>query len=398
MTLHPRPANDIPLRVLHISGRSDHGGGPEHILQVIDADMPGIQHFIACPQHGVYWQRYRQQLDDTHLCAIPHRSLSLSSFFRLRKFAKKMGIQIIHSHGTCAGISSRLVGLSLGLPVAHSFHGVPVTKSVKHHLYCLSEHLLGRMTDCAIAVSVGEADLAHRRWRHYRGKLAVVPNGISLSVTAPIWTPWPTYEPIRIVSFNRNNYQKNPELLIEIARILCLQGVNFRIDAYGEGLQHPQLLATAVRRGVSERLFFHPPTDTPAQALNGASIYLSTSRWEGMPLAVLEAWQAGLVVVASDVVGNRDLVKDGHSGLLFPCGNGRSAARLIRDLKDDPTRAETIRKQAAQHGKNDHSHSLMAMRLEWLYRNLVNPTDAPDTVVPNPARIGSIGTFRLESP
>ncbi len=380
MILHPRPTTDAPLRVLHISGRSDHGGGPEHILQVIDAKMPGIEHFIACPDNGIYWPRYRQQLGVTHLCALPHRSLSLSSFCQLRSFVEKNRIQVVHSHGTCAGISSRTLGITLGLPVAHSFHGVPVTNSIKHHVYCHVERLLSYATDCAIAVSAGEADLAHKRWRQYRGKLAVVPNGINLNVMSPTWASWPTLAQIRIVSFNRNNHQKNPELLIEIARILTLQSIDFRIDAYGEGLQNPQLTTSAIRRGVGGHLFFHPPTDTPALVLKGASIYLSTSRWEGMPLAVLEAWQAGLVVVASDVVGNRDLITDGHSGRLFPSGNGRAAARIIRELKAAPSQAEAIRQNAAFQGRNDHSHSLMALRLEWLYRNLARPIERRETM------------------
>ncbi len=371
MTQTPSSPTTTSVRVLHVSGRSDHGGGPEHILQVIGAALPGIDHHIACPDNGIYWGRFSRILGAERLCAIPQRSLSGRAFWRLRTFARAHGIQVIHSHGTCAGAYSRILGLSLGIPVVHTFHGVPVTNSLKHGVYNLAERLLGRLTHCGVAVSAGEADLVHARWRHYRGKLAVVPNGIDLGGEAPAWAPWPVDGPLRIVSFTRRNHQKHPELLAEIARVLHLLGVNYRIDAFGENLECPTLTAEAKRRGVGDRLHFHASTDTPARVLAGAHVYLSTSRWEGMPLAVLEAWRSGLVVIASDVVGNRDLVRDGISGRLFPAGNGRAAARIIRDLHRDPQATERLRNRAERLAKVGHCRNLMAMRLEWVYRRMV---------------------------
>jgi glycosyltransferase involved in cell wall biosynthesis len=383
------PPELVPVPVLHISGRSDHGGGPEHIRQVISAAIPGIRHHIACPAGGLYWQRYAEQLGAERLCAIPHRSLSLSALLRLRGFVRDQGIRVLHSHGMSGGVYGRTLGLLTGLPVLHSFHGVPVTPGFKHRLNQAAEHILSRLTDCGIAVSAGEADIVHARWRRYRGRLAVVPNGIDIGSDPPPWAPWPPSGTLRIVSFSRYNHQKHPELLIEIARCLHLRGLDFRIDAYGEGLGHPSLSTEALRRGVADRLRFHPPTDAPVEALAGAHIYLSTSRWEGMPLAVLEAWRSGLVVVASDVVGNRDLIEDGRTGRLFPHGDGRAAARAIDALVTALEPAERIRRHAARFADRHHTHDLMALRLSWLYQHGVHAhamPSGPDGILrPHPA-------------
>lgn len=392
----PSPPTTSCLRVLHVSGRSDHGGGPEHILQVIGAALPGIDHHIACPDDGVYWGRFSNLLGAERMCPIPQRSISGRAFWRLRSFARANDIGVIHSHGTCAGAYSRILGLSLGIPVVHTFHGVPVTNSLKHGVYNLAERLLGRLTHCGVAVSAGEADLVHARWRHYRGKLAVVPNGIDLGGEAPAWAPWPVDGPLRIVSFTRRNHQKHPELLAEIARVLHLLGVPFRIDAFGENLDCPTLTAEARRRGVVDRLNFHASTDAPARVLAGAHIYLSTSRWEGMPLAVLEAWRSGLVVVASDVVGNRDLVRDGHSGRLFSAGNGRQAARIIRDLHADARTADGLRYRAERFARVGHCRNLMAMRLEWVYRRMVEGVDQPNPAA-SPSWPGESSITRQET-
>jgi hypothetical protein len=73
----PDTAEIVP--VLHISGRSDHGGGPEHILQVIRGGSPDYRHNIACPANGIYWQRYAECLGADRLCRIPHRAFSIAS-------------------------------------------------------------------------------------------------------------------------------------------------------------------------------------------------------------------------------------------------------------------------------------------------------------------------------
>lgn len=375
----------VPVPVLHISGRSDHGGGPEHILHVIRGGSPDYRHSIACPANGLYWQRYADCLGEDRLCPIPHRTFSFAALARLRRYARRHGIRLIHSHGSCAGAYSRLLGPSLGIPVLHSFHGVPVTRSLKHSFYGLCESALARLTHCGIAVSAGEADLVHQRWRRYRGKLAVVPNGIDLDARQPAWSPWPRPgEPLRIVSFTRRIRQKNPELLIVIAARLRLMQVPFGIDAYGEGLDHPALAQEAQQHGLDGLLRFHAPTDAPGAVLAGAHIYLSTSRWEGMPLAVLEAWRAGLVVVASDVVGNRDLVRDGRTGRLFPNGDAGAAATIIEALHGDRADAEQLRARAQRSARLGHAHTLMAMRLEWLYRHLVEGCHETTPLTPIP--------------
>jgi glycosyltransferase involved in cell wall biosynthesis len=102
--------------------------------------------------------------------------------------------------------------------------------------------------------------------------------------------------------------------------------------------------------------------------MEGAHFYLSTSRWEGMPLAVLEAWRSGLVVVASDVIGNRDLVRDGISGRLFHADDGRAAARIIRSLLGDPDQAAYLRDRGQRRALRAHDRMLMGMRLAWIYR------------------------------
>jgi glycosyltransferase involved in cell wall biosynthesis len=75
------------------------------------------------------------------------------------------------------------------------------------------------------------------------------------------------------------------------------------------------------------------PRREALEAMRELDIYLHPSRWEGMPVALIEAQVCGLPAVATDVVGNRDVIVEGESGFL--CSSPEemltSLERLVRE-------------------------------------------------------------------
>jgi glycosyltransferase involved in cell wall biosynthesis len=69
------------------------------------------------------------------------------------------------------------------------------------------------------------------------------------------------------------------------------------------------------------------------ELVSGLDIYVQTSRWEGMPVALIEAQVAGIPAVVTDVVGNRDVVVHGVTG--FVASTHEQMARYLADLRDD---------------------------------------------------------------
>ena len=70
--------------------------------------------------------------------------------------------------------------------------------------------------------------------------------------------------------------------------------------------------------------------------LSGLDIFVLPSRWEGMPLAILEAMASSLPVIASDISGNRDLVSHGIDGVLFDSDSDEQLANGIMTLINEP--------------------------------------------------------------
>jgi glycosyltransferase involved in cell wall biosynthesis len=88
--------------------------------------------------------------------------------------------------------------------------------------------------------------------------------------------------------------------------------------------------------------------DDPAELLAAADIFVNTSRWEGLPLSVLEAASTGLPLVLTDVPGNRDLSELGVPALLVPAASPSALAAAIAGLAADPRRRAEMGQEAAR--------------------------------------------------
>ena len=83
----------------------------------------------------------------------------------------------------------------------------------------------------------------------------------------------------------------------------------------GDGEDFLRLKQKSVEEGVN--INFIGFTECPMAYLKNADLYLSTSRFEGLPYALIEAASVGLPIVATDVIGNNEVVHHNYNGLLF---------------------------------------------------------------------------------
>ncbi len=95
-------------------------------------------------------------------------------------------------------------------------------------------------------------------------------------------------------------------------------------------------------------------------------IYLSTSLFEGLPYSVIEAIRAGIPVVATDVVGNQELIVDGVSGMLFPLKDAQKGAELVLEqLHTNKIQSEKV----IQIYEERFSLEAMLKKLDCLFQN-----------------------------
>jgi glycosyltransferase involved in cell wall biosynthesis len=346
-------------KVLLISARSDIGGGPAHMFALARGMAHEISICAAMPEDGEFFKSFVDLVGAKNLCKIPRQKFTLRAFIELRAFCKAQQIDLIHSHGKGAGVYSRLLGWTLGLPVVHTLHGYHDGRYSLgfKKIYAFWETFAGWLTRKIICVSISEAELFKNKVIVADSKLAVIINGTA--VQAHLIATKPT--PKKVVTVARFDYQKNLLELLRLAELLPL----YDFFVIGDGADRSEIQSEIAARnlhnvrlcGVSHKVL---------EDIADASVFVTTARWEGLPLAVLEAMSLGIPVVASDVVGNRDAVEEGVTGYLYPLGDVKVAARLVEDA------ARLDRELVRQYHRQYFSSERMVEETLAVYRDVLN--------------------------
>jgi len=362
------------LRVLIITARADHGGGPRHIEMLLRHAPPHIQVHVASPDEAPYRPRF-DQLTLGQTVTIPHRQFRVGPAIRLSAYVKRHHIGLVHTHGKGASVYGRLVSLLTGRPCVHTPHGVHVAqysrlafwlyRAYENHTAWLVKHLL------FVSEEERKAARAYGLWP--RCRYSVIPNGVEAVVpddkralreetrqSLNIAFNQPT-----VVTLSRFNYQKNMTEAYDIAR--CLPDVLFLW--VGDGPEAADLEDKRVTDEV-DNIRLLGPRDDPAPILACADAFLSTSRWEGLPLALLEAMAMALPIVASDVVGHREVMEDGDAGFLYELGCPSRAADCLRKLMADVELRETLGARGRKIQRQRYAATHMANAVYATYRTI----------------------------
>jgi len=110
-----------------------------------------------------------------------------------------------------------------------------------------------------------------------------------------------------------------------------------RLAILGEGPQRPDLLALAAELGIADRVALLGYVDNPYAYLRRAAVFALSSRFEGLPTALIEALACGCQAVATDCPhGPREILADGRYGQLVPVGDAIALAAAIQTALNAP--------------------------------------------------------------
>jgi glycosyltransferase involved in cell wall biosynthesis len=326
------------IKVLHISVSSDIGGGPEHIYQLISSLPPCIESHVACPDNGPYFGKF-SHLTSGRVTLLGYRRLEVKFLVSLQRYVKKHNIQLLHAHGKGAGIYARLLRVFLGCTVVLTPHGInqDVERGLLKKGYLFFERAFGWLIDRIIYVSDSEYQYAKKIGIWGNLPFRIIYNGTKLisqsqkeRLKSELNLKPGLHNRKVVISASRFDYQKNTLQFCEIA----LKLPEFVFILLGNGQEKEKCIEFCQANNV-KNVFFIGAVDNPMSYFACADIYLSTSRWEGLSMAILEAMSLGLPTVATNVVGNIDLVKQRETGFLYDIGNIEEAVECLRTVLGD---------------------------------------------------------------
>tara|TARA_R110002072_G_scaffold1989_3_gene16457 strand:- start:20409 stop:21488 length:1080 start_codon:yes stop_codon:yes gene_type:complete len=353
-------------KVLFITARADTGGGPKHVYDLaLQLKSFGYEVIIAAPNDKPFGEKFRK---DWSYIEIGHRNFSLLTFLKLLFYCRTENVDLIHSHGRGAGLYSRLLGL-FNFKVIHTFHGVHNEKSLTGKIKLGIDVFLKNLSDLNICVSEDEKKLGVDLGVTEVERAIVVSNGVNLDQIKKeekmdlrsIYSF--SQDSILIGTLARLNYQKGIDLLLNI---LSKQKVpsQWKFLIAGEGEEHDVINKMIHSAGLSEKVYLIGNCSTPISFLKGLDIYFSTSRWEGLPISVLEAMATPRACVLSNVVGHYDIGRKSHEVLLHDYDD------FVEKISEAITFKGEIELKAYERVKSDFSIEKMAKKTVEVYERL----------------------------
>jgi glycosyltransferase involved in cell wall biosynthesis len=201
----------------------------------------------------------------------------------------------------------------------------------------------------------------------------VIPNGVP--DVPPALRADPRREPPRLTMVARFEPQKDHAgLLRALARLSRLP---WTADLVGDGPGQAEARSLARALGLQDRVtFLGARTDVP-ELLADAQLAVLTTRWESLPLAVLEAMRAGLPVLASEVGGVGEAVTHGRNGLLVAPGDDVGLVAALRALLTDAELRARLGEAGRRRYLGAFTHARMLDQVETLYRRTAGHPPPP---------------------
>ncbi|TDO83869.1 hypothetical protein EV143_101311 [Flavobacterium chryseum] len=253
----------------------------------------------------------------------------LKSIFKLIKELRKINPDIIHLHSSKAGVLGRIACFFLFrkkkifyMPHGYAFLRTDISKTSRK-LYSAIEKSFQRLFGgTTIACGDSEFEIAKKI-----GPSKLIRNGVDIPEIRQRFSPHQNAK-LTIGIVGRITAARNPELFNEIA----LRFSDFDFLWIGDGELNSLITAPNIK--ITGWIL---DKNTVFKALNSIDIYLQTSLWEGLPIAVLEAMVLEKPVIATNIIGNKDVVLQNQTGFLF--NNIEELDSYFEILKDPKTRS-----------------------------------------------------------
>lgn len=281
----------------------------------------------------------------------------IATFFEVKKIESEVKPDVIHLHSSKAGAIGR-VAFNGKVPMFYTPHGYSFLmenyKPMKRRMFKLIEAVCAKRKCTTISCSAGE----HQETLKLTERATYVNNGINMSELQEIIDKTEVvHHPFTVYTLGRICYQKNPMLFNAIAEAFP----DIKFVWIGDGEFREELKSKNIEiTGWADRA-------TAIKYAVNADVFLLPSRWEGLPISLLESMYMKKVCVVSNVIGNRDVIHDGKNG--FVCSN---IDEFVKAIKEAQTGTEILTEQAYQDILNIYNTKVMAKQYGERYEEVIN--------------------------
>jgi glycosyltransferase involved in cell wall biosynthesis len=325
------------MRIAYVITRADEIGGAQvHVRDLASAmHQAGHEVAVVAGNAGELSAQLMRRGVPFHCVPALVRELrpwrDLKAFLELKGLLARLRPELVSTHSSKAGWLGRLAARALGIPALFTAHGWAFTVGVSERarrFYALAERLAAPLADRIVTVSEYDRSLAVEQRIALPDKIVRIYNGVHDCL--PCSPALLNGAGVRLVMTGRFTAQKDHARLLHA--LAGLRYLDWTLDLIGNGPLQAEAIALAGSLGLRDRVHFLGARNDVCAVLRGADVYVLVSNWEGLPRSILEAMSVSLPVVASDVGGVSEVVREAETGFVVPRQDDRCLAERLRLL------------------------------------------------------------------
>lgn len=309
-----------------------------------------------------------------------HPIKDLLALIGLVYYFRKISFDVVHTHSSKTGFIGRLAAKLCGVPiVVHTVHGFafPTAKGkIGYSVMYLIEWFAKFFTDTLIVLNEADYQAAVMQLGYSEKAVRIMPNGVDIDhIESGVShsNRYLEYHILRdkrvVLMLGRLWPQKNPKLLVDAA----ITNLKHRTQEdlifvfAGDGPLRSSLEAEVKRVELSEHFLFLGWVDNVLPLLGCADVFVLPSLWEGMPLAILEAFAARVPVVVSDIEAHKSFVSDKKTGFLFESDNVKSLVDVLEMVLNSSDMRQNVSSNAYEKVIKEYRLDRRCVELSEIY-------------------------------
>lgn len=379
-----RTSQNKRKKILHIITLSEWGGAQRVCYDIVtNLDKDNFLVEVTCKPGGELIKKLNEKKIKVYEISSFRREISLINDFKtlisLYKLIKKGKYDIVHCHSTKAGFLGRIAAKLTGVKkVYFTVHGWGFYNVEEYgwaqKLLTFLEKTAAKCSTKIICVSEKVKEDGIERKIAKKDKFLIIKNGI-------VWKVPENRERIRKKLGIKENdivfgmvgrlaYPKDPCMFLWAAKEVSQKFSQARFFLIGGGPLIQECQNFIKENKLENKIFLlgeKNPEET-RELLLGFDVFTLTSKFEGLPITIIEAMFASLPIIATDVGGLRELVQEEKNGFLVDSNNQNELVKKTGYFIDNPTKRREMGKESLKIAKENFTLDKMIRSYENLYK------------------------------
>ncbi len=363
------------MNILIIAKHLEPGGITSYVVSLSKGLKKKGHNVIVVSSGGMLENVLKESAVDTPKVDLNTKSeISPKVLFAVKKLssiAKEKNIQIIHAQTRVASIIAWWVAKSSKIPFVTTCHGFFKPRFFRRIFPCWGKKV----------IAISEAVYLHliKDFKLKKENIELIYNGLdiesqlqnSLEAQKELKNKFGIGTGPVIGCVARLSEVKGHKFLIEAFKKVVREFPSAQLILVGEGRIKPELVSLAKTLSIEKNVIFIPSVLDTSLVLSIMDIFVMASVQEGLGLAIMEAMASGIPVIATEVGGIKNLIKNNETGILVHASDAGALADAVITLLRDRNRAKALASSAQDFIRKEFSLDKMVNKTEALYASLL---------------------------